>query len=77
MKKSSKYEREHSVIAKIENLLQNDIPIEGYMRQMLEKAPHDLVQMMYQQPIENLGFGASFSTDSEMRSTKPQKLFLS
>ena len=78
MKNHPSMRREHSAIRqKIENLLQNDIPIEGYIRQMLEKAPHNLVQMMYQQPIENSEFWGvilNMIVDIE-RYTKPQKLY--
>jgi len=78
VKNQTSMRREHSAIRqKIESLLESGIPIEGYIRQMLEKAPHNLVQMMYQQPIENSEFWGvilNMITDFE-RYTKPQKLY--
>lgn len=78
MKSQASMRREHSAIRqKIESLLENGIPIEGYMRQMLEKAPHNLVQMMYQQPIENSEFWGvilNMITDLE-RYSRPYKLY--
>lgn len=78
MKGQASMRREHSAIRqKIENLLENGISIEGYMRQMLEKAPNNLLQMIYQQPIENSDFwGVTLNmiTDLE-RFSKPQRLY--
>lgn len=70
--------REHSAIRqKIESLLERDVDIEGYLKQMLEKAPNNLVETLYQQPIDNPVYWEvvlRIITDLE-RYTKPQKLY--
>jgi hypothetical protein len=70
--------REHSAIRqKIETLLERDVDIEGYLKQMLEKAPNNLVETLYQQPIDNPVYWEvvlRIITDLE-RHTKPQRLY--
>ena len=70
--------REHSAIRqKIESLLDRDIDIEGYLIQMLEKAPNNLVQTLYQQPLDNsVYWEVVLKIIRELeRYTKPEKLY--
>jgi hypothetical protein len=70
--------REHSAIRqKIESLLERDIDIEGYLIQMLEKAPNNLVETLYQQPLDNpVYWEVVLKIIRELeRYTKPEKLY--
>jgi len=70
---------EESIIRKkIEDRLQINTPIEGYLKQVIETAPNNFVQLIFNQPIENEVFWDVIldSLDTLERYVKPEILFL-